>query len=195
MRLRISQRLQGSIDGVAIDHFQRGLIYEIGTQLASVLLAEGWAEPVDTADTALPSSRPPPNRTNPLVLVVDDDPNLRQLAADLLIGHGYDVISAQHGREALERLCKHCPDLVLLDLNMPVMDGWQFRAEQRRLLEPDLVSIPVLIVSGADGADRHAAMLEAVGAIEKPFDPDRFLNAIGTALPGRIGAGGHNHAF
>lgn len=46
MRLRICRRLQGSIDGVALDHFQLGLIYEIGTQVASVLLAEGWAEPV-----------------------------------------------------------------------------------------------------------------------------------------------------
>ena len=65
---------------------------------------------------------------------------------------------------------------------MPVMDGWQFRDEQRRLLVPDLVNIPVLILTGADGADRHAATLEAVGAIEKPFDPDRLLNAVRTAL-------------
>jgi len=182
MRLRICRRLQGSIDGVAIDHFQIGLIYEIGTQVASVLLAEGWAEPVGAADSTLTTPRPPPKRASAMVLVVDDESDLRQLVAELLSWHGYDVVLAQHGREALERLCEHCPDLVLLDLNMPVMDGWQFRAEQRRLLEPDLVNIPVLILSGADSADQHAATLDAVGAIEKPFDPGRLRNAGRMAL-------------
>ena len=182
MRLRICRRLQGSIEGVAIDHFQIGLIYEIGTQVASVLLAEGWAEPVGAADSVLTTPRPPPKKASAVVLVVDDESDLRQLVAELLLRHGYDVVLAQHGREALERLCEHCPDLVLLDLNMPVMDGWQFRAEQRRLLEPDLVNIPVLILTSADGADQHAATLEAIGAIEKPFDPDRLLDAVRTAL-------------
>ncbi len=182
MRLRICRRLQGSIDGVALDHFQVGLIYEIGTQVASVLLAEGWAEPLGAADNVRPAPRPPPIRLHAMVLVVDDEPDLRELVAEFLLAHGYNVVLAQHGREALERLSEHCPDLVLLDLNMPVMDGWQFRAEQRRLLAPDLVNIPVLILTGADGADRHAATLEAVGAIEKPFDPDRLLNAVRTAL-------------
>jgi CheY-like chemotaxis protein len=180
MRLRICRRLQGSIDGVAIDHFQIGLVYEIGTQVASVLLAEGWAEPV--AVSTLSTPRPPPKRASAVVLVVDDESDLRQLVAELLLGHGYDVVLAQHGREALERLCECCPDLVLLDLNMPVMDGWQFRAEQRCLVEPRLVNIPVLILTGADGANQHAATLDAVGAIEKPFDPDRLLNAVRTAL-------------
>ena len=127
MRLRICRRLQGFIDGVAIDHFQIGLIYEIGTQLASVLLAEGWAEPVGAADCSLTIPRPPPKRAGAMVLVVDDESDLRQLVAELLLRHSYDVVVAQHGREGLERLCERCPDLVLLDLNMPVTDGWQFR--------------------------------------------------------------------
>ncbi len=181
MRLRICRRPQGSIDGVALDHFQIGLIYDIGTQVASVLLAEGWAEPIGAADRVRPARRPPQSGSA-VVLVVDDESDLRRLVAALLSGHGYDVVLAQHGREALGRLCEHCPDLVLLDLNMPVMDGWQFRAEQRRLVEPHLVNIPVLIFTGADGADQHAATLDAVGAIEKPFDPDRLLNAVRTAL-------------
>jgi CheY-like chemotaxis protein len=182
MRLRICRRPRGSIDGVAVDHYQIGLIYEIGTRVASVLLAEGWAELVGAADSTLTTPRPPPKRASAVVLVVDDESDLRQLVAELLLGHGYDVVLAQHGREALERLCEHCPDLVLLDLNMPVMDGWQFLAAQRRLLEPHLVNIPVLLVTGADGADAHAATLKAVGLIEKPFDPDRLLNAVRTAL-------------
>ena len=182
MRLRISRRLQGSIDGVAIDHLQIGLIYEIGTQIASVLLAEGWAEPVGAADDALPSPRPPPTRLSALVLIVDDEPHLREMTADLLISHGYEVVVAQHGAEALARLCEHRPDLVLLDLNMPVMDGWQFRAAQERLVEAPLINIPVLILTGADDAPEHAATLRAVGLIEKPFHPDQLLSAVRTAL-------------
>ena len=68
MRLRICRQLHGSIDGVALDHFQIGLIYEIGTQVASVLLAEGWAEPVGAADSVRPAPRPPPIRIKAVVL-------------------------------------------------------------------------------------------------------------------------------
>lgn len=50
MRLRIRHQPTGVIDGVSLQHFRRGLVYEVGTQLASVLLAEGWAEPVDDAE-------------------------------------------------------------------------------------------------------------------------------------------------
>jgi len=91
MRLRICRRLQGSIDGVAIGHLRIGLIYEIGTQVANVLLAEGWAEPLGAVDDAVPSPRPPPRRRSAVVLVVDDEPELRQLTADLLISHGRSV--------------------------------------------------------------------------------------------------------
>jgi CheY-like chemotaxis protein len=158
------------------------MVYEIGTQVASVLLAEGWAEPIGAVAVALPSPRPPPRRRSAVVLVVDDEPDLRQLTANLLINHGFDVVIAQHGREALQRLREHCPDLVLLDLNMPVMDGWQFRAAQARLVDSHLVNIPVLILTGADGASEHAATLHAVGLIEKPFHPDHLLDAVRTAL-------------
>jgi CheY-like chemotaxis protein len=182
MRLRICRRLQGSIDGVAIDHLQIGRTYEIGTQVANVLLAEGWAEPLDAADDALPSPRPPPRKGTAVVLIVDDEPDLRQLTANLLISHGFDVVVAAHGREALERLSEHRPDLVLLDLNMPVMDGWQFLAAQACLVDTHLVNIPVLILTGAEGASEHAATLNAAGLIEKPFDPDRLLDAVRTAL-------------
>jgi len=182
MRLRICRRLQGSIDGVALDQFQIDLIYEIGTQVASVLLAEGWAKPVGAADSTLTIPRPPPKKATAVVLVVDDESDLRQLVAELLLSDGYNVVLAQHGREALERLGEHRPDLVLLDLNMPVMDGWGFRAAQARLVESHLVNIPVLILTGADGALEHAATLNAVGLIEKPFHPDQLLDAVRTAL-------------
>ena len=62
------------------------------------------------------------------------------------------------------------------------MDGWQFRAEQGRLVDSHLVNIPVLILTGADDVSEHAATLNAVGLIEKPFHPDQLLDAVRTAL-------------
>jgi CheY-like chemotaxis protein len=71
----------------------------------------------------------------------------------------------------------------VLDLNMPVMDGWQFRAEQLRLPDGHLTAIPVLLLTGEDGSDDQIRTLKAVGFIKKPFDADELLHAIETALP------------
>jgi len=79
-------------------------------------------------------------------------------------------------------LCEHVPDLVLLDLNMPVMDGWEFRAEQQQLLNSQLASIPVVLVTAAPDARDHAATLKAVGVVEKPFAPKQLLEAVKLAL-------------
>jgi CheY-like chemotaxis protein len=180
MRVRICRQPAGAIDGIPLEHFRAGLVYDIGTQLASVFLAEGWAEPVDEGESR--PVKPPSARVPALVLVVDDDTDLRKLTASVLACNGYGVIEAQHGREGMEKLIHDTPDLVVLDLNMPVMDGWQFRAEQQRLRDGRLASIPVLLLTGADAARTHSATLKAVGLVEKPFDPDRLLGAIKTAL-------------
>jgi CheY-like chemotaxis protein len=116
------------------------------------------------------------------VLVVEDEPVPRRLLHDLLAMHGYDVLEASNGAEGLERLREATPDLILLDLNMPVMDGWQFRAAQRRLKDLHLATTPVLLMTGAESAAADAAMLSVEGLVEKPFHPDRLLGAIEAAL-------------
>jgi len=180
VRLRICRQPAGTIDGIRLDQFRPGLVYDIGTQLANVFLSEGWAEPI--AAQAEPVSRPQ-HRIAALILVVDDQTDLRQLTADLLSCNGYDVVEASHGREAIAKLSEHSPDLVVLDLNMPVMDGWQFRAEQLRLPDGHLTAIPVLLLTGEDCSDDQLRTLKAVGFIKKPFDADELLQAIQTALP------------
>jgi CheY-like chemotaxis protein len=116
------------------------------------------------------------------VLIVDDDPAVRRLAESLLTVHGYEVLMAADGRDAIRRLDEHCPDLIVLDLDMPVMDGWQFRTEQRFFSEKKRAAVPVLLMTGIDDAGRIAATLQAVGLVQKPIDPDDLLEAVSAAV-------------
>ena len=72
---------------------------------------------------------------------------------------------------------------MILDLNMPLVDGWQFRAEQQRLADERLAAIPVLLMTGEEDAAAHAEKLQAVGLVKKPFDVAQFLQAVERALP------------
>lgn len=104
------------------------------------------------------------------VLVVDDDPDHRRLMAQLLRSEGYAVSTARNGREALENLAASKPFVILLDLEMPVMDGRTFRQQQLQLA-PALRSIPVIVCSGSDEADKLTAELRPFGCLSKPL-PD-----------------------
>ena len=111
------------------------------------------------------------------VLVVDDEPDMREAISLLLEGRGYQVLTAQHGAEALDVLRRTRPSVILLDLMMPVMDGWQFRAAQ--LLEPSLAAIPVVIVTGAGVAAEPTGPFGAVTAfLRKPFESDVLLQLL-----------------
>jgi CheY-like chemotaxis protein len=124
----------------------------------------------------------PASRTASLVLIVEDEPDLRDLTASVLSAHGYRVAVAAHGKDAIERLREQCPDLIVLDLNMPVMDGWAFRQEQRYLPNRKCAAVPVLLLTGEDDASAHVDTLTAVGVIRKPFDPDDLLDAVSAAI-------------
>jgi DNA-binding response OmpR family regulator len=80
----------------------------------------------------------------------------------------------------------------VLDLNMPVMDGWAFRSEQRDLADRKRAAVPVLLMTGEDNATAFADTLQAVGVVKKPFDPTELLNAISAAIhsPGSAPGGG-----
>jgi DNA-binding response OmpR family regulator len=120
-----------------------------------------------------------------LVLVVDDDSDLRQLTARILVLNGYDVIEAGDGRIGLGCLAESIPDLVILDLHMPVMDGWAFRAEQQDLADRRLADIPILLLTGEEAAADHAHLLHAAGLVQKPYDPEELLIAVNAVLRGR----------
>jgi CheY-like chemotaxis protein len=181
MRLKILVGPVGTIDGVALDKFRVGEIYELGTYLGCLLLAEQWAELV-TDDGSVVFAPAGMTKRTPVVLVVDDDAELRRLTESLLIAHGYHVVLAADGRDAIQRLVAQCPDLIVLDLNMPVMNGWDFRAEQRYRTDAIRAAAPVLVMSGEDDAATQAEKLGAVGVVRKPFDPDDLLEAVSAAI-------------
>lgn len=112
-----------------------------------------------------------------LVMVVDDDEDILETYAALLESAGYQVLTARNGKVALEQLRSGPrPSLILLDLMMPVMNGWTFRKEL--LANPNLASIPVAVFSG----DYRALCEEAPPAVEavfrKPVDLDALMLTI-----------------
>ncbi len=127
MRVRITQQLRGSVDGIDLTRFLEGLTYEVGTTLGNYLLAQQWAEPATEHE---PAAILPLNRTihRPSVLVVDDDEDMRQILLQLLEYQGWPVHTASDGLEALRALHTYRPSLILLDLAMPRMNGIEFRA-------------------------------------------------------------------
>jgi CheY-like chemotaxis protein len=111
----------------------------------------------------------------PLVLVVDDDPDILEAISDILEVEGYRVARARHGAEALERVEVERPAVILLDLMMPVMDGVTFA--QRLRERPAFCDVPIVVIS-ADGNRQRAAPVGAAGYLAKPFDVDSLLGYV-----------------
>jgi CheY-like chemotaxis protein len=101
------------------------------------------------------------------ILVVDDDASIRQFLELALTDRGYDVVTAEDGKAALEAIEGAPPSLVLLDMRMPVMDGWAFAAAYRERPEP---RAPVIVLTAARDAAQYAAEIEAAAFLPKPFD-------------------------
>jgi CheY-like chemotaxis protein len=108
------------------------------------------------------------------ILVVDDDPTMRDVLSELLVDDGYQVSTAVHGREALDRLAGGAVDLILLDMLMPVLDGWGFAQAYQQLPGPHA---PIIVTAATDAAGR-ARQIGAAAACGKPFDFDRLLGLI-----------------
>ena len=132
-------------------------------------------------ETFLERSGPGGRRDGPLVLVVDDDARLREFMRVNLEMEGYSVREASSADEALEALEDKAPDLVLLDVVMPGVDGWQMlqRMQERH------GSIPVIMFSGKVD-EQSAADAETRGArafVGKPFDPQQLIERAKQLVP------------
>lgn len=110
------------------------------------------------------------------ILVVEDDDGIRDLVDLVLSSAGYEVLTAPNGAAALQLVGHVHPDLVLLDMRMPVMDGWEFARQYRARPEPHA---PILVLTAARDAAVRAAEIHANGYLGKPFDMQELLTLVG----------------
>ncbi len=106
------------------------------------------------------------------VLLVEDDPDLRVFVQEVLEEAGYRVLAAGDGLDALEQASTQVPDLILLDMRMPCMDGWEFarafRAQHTR-------RVPIIVFTAATDAAQRADEIQADGYLAKPFELAELL--------------------
>ena len=114
--------------------------------------------------------------TDAPVLVVEDDADCRVMMATLLTFAGYKVVTASNGAEGLTVARRHNPCLILLDYMMPVMDGLEFRKQQRA--DSSLQEIPVVLVSARHDAQKVASLLEVSAVVEKPVIHEALLETV-----------------
>ncbi len=114
------------------------------------------------------------------VLLVEDDPQICEFLQDALTDEGFDVRVAATGRVALDVLGQWRPGLILLDLRMPDLDGWEFRAEQRA--RPDVAAIPVVVTTAGTTPQEDLAALAPAAVVSKPFDLDELLTTVRRCL-------------
>ncbi|MBZ4415886.1 response regulator [Myxococcus sp. RHST-1-4] len=116
----------------------------------------------------------------PVVLVVDDDPDILEALSEILEAEGFEIRRARNGKEALERLEPDPPNLILLDLMMPVMDGWEFAQRMRQ--KPAVAGIPLIVLSADRNVGSKAADIGAVGHLAKPFELNDLLDMVRRSL-------------
>jgi CheY-like chemotaxis protein len=114
------------------------------------------------------------------VLVVEDDRDLRSLVELALTSAGYRVETATDGRAALAQVDREMPGLILLDMKMPGMNGWEFADAFRARFD---ASAPIVVLTAAREAAERAADVRADGHLGKPFDLDDLFAIVGRFVP------------
>ena len=117
------------------------------------------------------------------VLVVDDEPGVCRLLADLFASEGYLVSQAADGMRGLDVLRETCPDVVILDLMMPYINGWSFAEECRRI--HGIRDVPIIAISAMFDMQKSANGLRSLGVrafLTKPFDVEVLLSLVAALL-------------
>jgi two-component system, cell cycle response regulator DivK len=111
------------------------------------------------------------------ILVVEDQPDNRQIIRDMLAPTDYEITEVENGEEALAAIAKQRPDLILMDIQLPIMDG--YTATRKIKADPDLRSIPIIAVSYAlSGEEKTARAAGCDDYVPKPFSPRQLLAKI-----------------
>ena len=112
------------------------------------------------------------------VLAVDDTLTFRMMLVGCLKKAGHEVTEAENGKQALERLLADPPDIVITDLNMPVMNGLEFIEEARKAPEGRALPMLLLTTEVAEHLKQRAREVGATGWLNKPFDPGQSLRLV-----------------
>lgn len=182
---------EDELTALAIGHFnlgnlEKGLAYlQEATRLSPddlILTSQTNAIAIRLEEMGLYDENQDPAPVGKTILVVDDSPTVRKLIAGKLEKSGHNVICAVDGVEALERIGEQLPDLVLLDITMPRMDGYEVCREIRA--NPAAKDLPVVMISGKDGFfDKvRGRMAGTTGYVTKPFGPETLMKALETYL-------------
>ncbi|HEX4039155.1 MAG TPA: response regulator [Acidobacteriaceae bacterium] len=117
------------------------------------------------------------------VLIVDDSVSMRQMVSFTLREGGFEVVEAEHGQDALDKVKNIAVDLVITDLNMPVMDGITLIRNLRT--QPAMKTKPILMLTteGLAAKKEQGKAAGATGWIVKPFDPEKLLKTLAMVLP------------
>ena len=128
---------------------------------------------------------PTTDRSRPLVLIVEDEADLRRLYAEQLVYSGFDVIEASNGADAIAHTTSQVPDVVLMDLSLPVVDGWE--ATRRLKADDRTAHIPVVALTAHDGAGelQRATSAGCDWFVPKPCPPDALIVEVKRVLAGR----------
>lgn len=121
-----------------------------------------------------------------LIMIVDDDFLQRELLESVFMMNGYDVLLAHNGKRALQLATEHQPDLVLLDVRMPDMDGYSVSRALRE--QPNTAETLIVMMSGLEGTDQERQSASAAGAndfIERKMQTEDLTNYIAAILQGR----------
>ena len=123
----------------------------------------------------------------PALLLVDDDPTLLSVLARRMAREGYEVLTAPSGAQALQQLEQRWPSLLIVDLMMPGMDGFELCARVKRIAD-----LPIIVLSAVDASEAKVRALEdyAEDYITKPFDPDELVARVQRVL--RRSSTGHS---
>ena len=119
----------------------------------------------------------------PKILIVEDNFDNLTLVQLLLEREGYQVVTALDGEAGLEMVCSERPDLIALDLDMPIMDGWELLRQAKA--DPDVQDIPIVVVTAHLMPGERNRVLEAGGSgyVSKPFKVKDLVNEIQKNLP------------
>jgi two-component system, cell cycle response regulator DivK len=136
----------------------------------------------------MPSPQPnhsAPDRDRPLVLVVEDQEELRRLYVEQLEMSGFDVIEAANGEDAITHTSERTPDVVLMDLSLPILDGWE--ATRRLKADVKTAHIPVVALTAHDGSGelQRATRAGCDWFVPKPCPPDALITEVRRVLAGR----------